>query len=370
MKHSAEARLRSWGTISWAALGLWMLVELLYSSRWWPPEANPLTDLQTRPPTAKESRPRLKTLLAAMTPVRVWMAPYFTYPEPGLLESSARRGVYDTFLAIPAKGSLAMNYGAAKLTPADTVFSLASGQGLGAEWKLARYLGYSSYALDLGAVTQPEAAVALCQSTSQCRLSGDGFALFAVVPAVHSSGTAAGGLSVARQLNDLQRRDPLLPYRSAGPSWGPLVFNLYGWRVASIDPPLPDGSGRRLRLQAQPGREKNWQLYRYALDRYPEGVRNLMRLNPHDVQIVVPLGVDRVDLCIGAENEPCRPVRLNTPLNTLQRGVPIGSLLKPGKVTRIMMRADQGAPPEAPFLELELRLPRTAQELLVVNQSP
>jgi len=134
--------------LGWWALGLVLLVELLFSSRWWPPRANPLTEPRNQhraiDPSPEQTNaadpPSLKTLLAASPRTPVWFAPYGTYPEPGMLESVARRGVYDTFLALPASGPVVINYGAPKLTPADTLFSLASAQGLGAEWNLARYL--------------------------------------------------------------------------------------------------------------------------------------------------------------------------------------------------------------------------------------
>lgn len=356
--------------IAWSALGLLMLVELLFSSRWWPPGANPLANPRSNGSTSPSSAPQLNALLGAGPAARVWMAPYFTYPEPGLLESTARRGVYDTFLVVPRSGSLAMNYGAAKLTPADTLFSLAAGQGLAAEWNLAAHLGYNRFALDLGAVTQPEVAAALCQTTPQCRLSHDGYALW-VIPSAKTgqSQSVAQSRSLAQRLQRLQRREPLLPYRSAGPSWGPLVFNLWQWRAEAMEPPHRDGRARRLRLSAQPSPGKAWQIYRYPLDRYPKQLRDLLRLQHGDVQLVLPDGVTRLELCIGAGDQPCRPVRLGSAPGMQQR-IPIAEMLQPGRVNRIALLKLEAREPVASPLRLDLSLPEAARELMATRQSP
>lgn len=337
------------------------MVELLASSRWWPPEANPLTESVAPTSKAQAGISALNTLLAEVPHARVWMAPYFTYPEPGLLESTARSGVYATFLAVPPSGQLTMNYGASKLTPADTVFSLVSAQGLGAEWRLAQSLDYNRFALDLGAVTDREAATALCRATLHCRISGDAYALFVIPKSGHDASQVGRLPAMVDRLNGLQRRSPLLPYQSAGPSWGPLVFNPFQWRAIGFRSAPVDSTGRRLQLQTQPG--QYWQIYRYGLDRYPNRLRAFLDLHGEDVQLVLPQQFSTVEVCIGLNEQRCRPVRLDA---SRQR-IAIGSLLQAGKLNCIFWRSSQASSQDSPQLLLELRLPPAAQRLLVTR---
>lgn len=351
MRRTLESR-----TPLWSALGLWILAELLFSSRWWPPQRNPFPvplappahTTSNRVSTNRARRP-LRALLQAVTGgAQVWIAPYSTYPEPGMLESHARQGVYDTLLSVPAAGPVRLNYGAAKLTPADALFSLASAQGLGAEWTLAGHLGYTRFALDLGAVTQPAVATQLCLRTPSCTLSSDDYALF-VLPAPDS---------MAARLNALQRRQQLLPYRSAGPSWGALVFSPYEWRASQpLAPAHPSGS-RPMLVRGVPG--LRWQIYRYRLGRFPSRLRELLALRPGDVQLVLPSGMTALQVCIGVEGSPCQRVQLSVhqPVRA------IGALLEPGQLTQITWLEGQGSSADGSALLVRLSLPQGMQELL------
>lgn len=342
-------------------MGLLLLVELLFSSRWWPPEANPLTDnahqrfvtVQSTPDNQSANRPSLKDLVTASPRAPIWFAPYGTYPEPGMLESLYRRGVYDTFLAVPDSGPVVINYGAPKLTPADTIFSLASAQGLGAEWNLARDLGYRRFALDLGAVTQPEAAAALCQSPTRCTLSRDGYALF-VIPA-----TGQGDTQLDKQLAQLHRRNPLLPYQSAGASWGPLVFNPFQWRV--VPPKQQQAYGRelRLRVKALPGL-KSWEIYRYTPEQVPKTVVPLLGLRPDDVTLHLPTGLSAIRLCPSATEHGCQTIAVNNRTQSLA----IGDHLRAGSINRIVLPPGQRESRQGDAVEIELQLGPAAQKLL------
>lgn len=345
-------RLINRSILLWSTLGLWILAELLFSSHWWPPGSNPLTEPQLRQPTNGMNVQNLKQLLAELPGVRVWMAPYFTYPEPGVLESRARLGVYDNFLVVPRSGSVTMNYGAYKLSPADTLFSLASVQGLGAEWSLAHHLGYNRFALDLGAVTQPVAATQLCLSTPQCRISGDGYAVF-VIPRANAT-----GYFMVQRLNGLIRNIPQLPFKSAGPSWGPLVFNPFQWRAIETTSTERDGYGLRLLVQSLPGR--SWQIYRYPLSRYPTHLHKLLALRHDDIQLVLPPGVSGLEVCLGVVGQACESIKLTS----TQSWQSIGSLLKPAQLTRINLVSSHGRAPFISTILLKLSIPMPANELL------
>ena len=328
----------------WALLGAWIGIELLYSSRWWPP--NPVFVQDAAP--APQGRPTLANLLQQLprpggAQPRVWFAPYTTFPEPGYIESVFRRGVYDTFLAFPSNG-LSANYGASKLSAADTLFSLASAHGLAAELRLARRLGYGFFALDLGAVTHAEAAQALCQRSPGCRITSDAYALW---PLTQPAAIAA----LAQGLHPLSRRLPLMPQRSAGPSWGPLVFSPFQWGPAQ----LRDGN---LTLQAQPG--VSWQVYRYPLDRYSRSIQVWLQLAPDAVQLVLAADVSRLQLCIRAnQNEPCHSLRLDA---NRRRGA-IGTLLPAGQLSRLeLVDIERLNADTAPFA-MEVRAPKTTQAL-------
>jgi hypothetical protein len=317
----------------WGLLAFWTGVELLYSSRWWPPNARPAAI--TAPTPAPTPPAGLRTLLSAYPDDAVWFAPYITFPETGFLESNARRGVYDTFLAFPTATGLASNYGAGRLSPADSLFSRASVQGLAAEYQLARRLGYRWYALDLGSVTDPAAAEDLCRRSPGCRLSTDRYALFPI---------AAGG-GLAAELAALQRRIPLLPLQSAGVSWGPLLFSPFQWGPVDADPNRPLPAGAPLRVLAKP--QFSFEIFRYSLDQFPAPFRSELDLADADVQLVLPPEVFAASVCIGPADGRCRSFTLGPARPRLA----IGNLLVPGQVTRIdLIDLVRQQPGDVPFV--------------------
>jgi len=340
-------RTRDPRTLLWGLLGLIVAIELLYSSRWWPPRRWPAAPS----PGAVGSPAPLRSLLeasirsAAPRPLRVWFAPYTTFPETGMLESTVRSGVYDTLLSIPSSG-IASNYGAFKLSPADTLFSLASAYGLASELRLARRLGYNAFALDLGAVTDSEAAYRLCLRSPGCRLSSDAYALFPI-----------GGPfePLERGLAALQRRTSLLPQKSAGVTWGPLVFPLLEWQLIEVRP----GAISDAALAVQPLTLPTTRLFRYTLDHYPRAMRPLLRLSDRDVQLVLSADVIQAQLCIGPEGAPCRIVILTPGL----RRLPIGDLLPPGRLSRIQIQSLLRQPGGQGLYLIELRAPAAARAL-------
>lgn len=331
-------------TLLWALLGAWVGIELLFSSRWWPP--NPVF-VQDAAPTA-QGLSTLASLLQQQPRThgaqpRVWFAPYTTFPEPGYLESVLRSGVYDTFLAFPSNG-LSSNYGANKLSAADTLFSLASAHGLVGELHLAQQLGYGFFALDLGAIDDPRAAQELCRRSAGCRLTSDAYALW---PLRQPAAVAVleGGLKT------LSRRLTLLPQRSTGPSWGPLVFSPFQWRVEQL-------RGRTLSVQAQPG--VSWQIYRYPLNRYPQALRPWLRLAPGDIQLVIASDVTRLELCIRpAKGGPCRTLQLDA----TRRRTAIGAWLPEGQRSRLEMIAIERLNPNTAPFAVEVQAPSATKVL-------
>ena len=319
-------------TLLWVLLGLWVGIELLHSTRWWPPSAIPQAE---QPLPASVADTTLQAMLRSRRSARVWFAPYSSFPEAGSVESTVRRGVYDTLLAIPSDAGTAVNYGAHKLTPADTLFSLAAAHGLAAEWRLAQRLGYGLYALDLGAVTQPEAATSHCRRTPGCVLSSDFYALYPISPA------SSAGLQ--RQLATLQRRIPLLPHRSAGPSWGPLVFNPYQWGPVQFAATVPAPA---FVVKALP--QVTLEIYRYPLSRFPAVVQPGLRLAHQDVQLELAPEVQAAQLCIGpAAASSCQVLHLGPG----RRSVPIGEQVQPGRLTRIrIMQLQHTQPGQSPVV--------------------
>ncbi|MFM7676568.1 MAG: hypothetical protein ACKO5F_13535 [Synechococcus sp.] len=275
----------------------------------------------------------------------MWFAPYSTFPEAGYVESTARRGVYDTLLAIPSDSGIAVNYGATKLTPADTLFSLASAHGLAAEYRLAQRLGYGFYALDLGAVSDPAGASALCRRTRGCVLSSDAYALFPII--------ATTSPALQQGLASLQRRMPLLPQQSAGPSWGPLVFSPFQWGPVQF---TPSSGGTPFVVKALP--RAILEIYRYPLSRFPAVVRPQLRLNHRDVQLELAPDVQTAELCIGpAGSSGCRLLRLGPG----HRHLPIGNLLPPGRLTRLTIQQLQRTHPGLSPLAVSIREPQGPQ---------
>jgi len=300
----------------WALLAAWVSLELLVSSRWWPPNPIFVTDVRSEASQDNTLKHHLQKAPRAKGQVpRVWFGPYTTFPETGVLESRVRRGVYDTLLTIPANG-LKSNYGAFKLSAADTLFALASAHGLSGELRLARQLGYNTFALDLGAIQQPQRHRDLCRRSKGCLISSDHYALWSL-DQPESSRVLQGALQTT------SRNLPLLPLYSAGPSWGPLVLSPLQLRVSAL-------KGQTLVVEAKPGGP--WPLYRYPLRAYPATVRSWLKLSATDVTVVLGPGLDQLKLCIRTGRlGPCRVVVLNA----RQRSAAIGQDLPEGEISQL-----------------------------------
>ena len=306
-------------------LALWIAIELVYSSGWLRIQAIlRAADFQRQSQIQQRAKPTLKEVLEA-TPASsrsVWFAPYTTFPETGVIESRQRRGVYDTFLSFPRTG-LSSNYGALNLSPADSLFAQASSQGLIAEAKLARDLGYRHFALDLGALADPLAAYQLCSRTPGCRHSRDAYALFPL------GGGENGWIT---QLKGQERNIPLLPQISAARRWGGLVGHPDQWWPSTASALAP-GDGR-LRLRARP----LWrlELYRYPLQGLPAPTRGLLHPRGLRVRAVLEPGLEAINLCLRsaravAAGQPCKAVNLQAsdPVIDITRWI------EPGTITHI-----------------------------------
>lgn len=304
----------------WPLLALLLLLETLYSSRWLKPAEQRLS-FSTDPAPAVPLRKLLQGRQAgAAAPLKVWFAPYTTFPETGAVESTARTGVYDTFRAFPPRGGLASNYGAPKLSAADGAFAMASALGLGEELSLARSLGYSYFALDRFGLKQPEAARSLCRRTPGCTLSADGYALFPI---------ASAPASLPQELSLLRRRFPLLPLESAGPSWRSLVFDPKAFSAPRISSMAGvPGSGL---FSVEATRKGRLYIFRHPLDAYPPTLRPWFNLANDDVTLTLLPTTISAELCIGEDYPACRVVRLSGK----RRSLAIGSLLLPGRLNRI-----------------------------------
>lgn len=325
MNKTADSRALLWGL-----LALWVGVELLFSSHWWPPGARPKASASPAPGTQT-----LRHLLERKPSARVWFAPYTTFPETGFVESTARRGVYDTLLAIPTDSGTASNYGASKLSPADSLFTIASVHGLAAELRLAQKLGYGFFALDVGAVIDSAAASNLCKRSAGCQLSSDAYALFAI---------PANTKPLETSLTPLQRRIPQLPWKSAGPSWGSLVFSPFQWS----NPSLRDGTKQTgvPRFAVQGLALPKLEIYRHPLSQFPAVERPRLELSDQDVRVRLAPGVQKAELCIGKAPQrfrlratPCSPVQLGAS----RRSFAISDLIRPGEVTQIAIKSLEGS---------------------------
>ena len=311
---------RSPVTVLWGLLALWIGIELFYSSRWLNFAAS-----DQQPTRHLRTRDALRDMLSrpAGKPVtRVWFAPYTTFPETGAIESRMRSGVYDTFKAFPRNG-LITNYGAFKLSPADSLFAQISSDGIAAEAELAKQLGYTKLALDLGSIVDAEVAIKLCKYTTGCKISGDGYALFPL--------SAKDGGPI-KSLASVRRSIALLPQQSAAFRWNGLVFQPGHWWLPGPES-LMDSSGF-LSVRAKP-------IWTTALYRFnPIGVAPAARqiLAPKDLSVKAALGqgLAGVDLCIGKKDSPyfdatCRKVQLRKGA----AAVDITELLTTGSVTEI-----------------------------------
>jgi hypothetical protein len=299
-------------------LGFWVAIELLQSSRWLEIRSI-LNSSQSRSTTV--TLPPMRELVPARA--RVWFAPYTTFPETGMLESRSRQGVYDTFLAFPP-GGITANYGAFKLSPADSAFAQVASGGLPREAAFARQLGYRWFAVDLGAIEDPEGLRRLCKSTTGCRLSGDGYALF---PLDGMSSWRTGDLAPHRRLL------AELPQRSAAPRWGSLVFEPGRW-WAGTEPGAAD-SAERSTVWVKPVWESS--LFRFAAQSVPAPLQTMVTPKQERIWLRLAPGISGVDVCLqplgprwrigGAA--PCRPIQLRRK----QPRVDITPWLPRGRVT-------------------------------------
>jgi hypothetical protein len=304
-------------------LALWIGIELLYASHW-------LSTTDDERPRSKVTPPSntLRQLLSrppGQPVARVWFAPYNTFPESGYVESAFRSGVYDSFRSFPSNG-LKANYGAYKLSIADSLFAQTSSQGLRQEAELAQQLGYQLWAIDLGAITTPEPLQTLCERSRGCRLSTDGYALFPLNGATRSW---------IPQLSAFQRQIPQLPQISAAPRWGGLVFHPDHWWQPQL---LPDPTAPGALLWARP----RWsvQLYRHELSQLPSSVRQALAPAGSRVWLRLAPGLKGVTVCLKREvagwrlsDSPCRRIELRDSAPRQE----ITPLLAPGQVTTLKL---------------------------------
>jgi hypothetical protein len=311
-------------------LGLWLAIELLHSSRWL--EIGRISQRSAPAPSGQSASLRsLADLVTPATPPRgtnpdlprVWFAPYTTFPESGMVESSLRRGVYDTFLAIPRSG-IATNYGAFKLSASDSAFSQASSAGLAGEATLARKLGYDWFAVDLGAVNDMPGLMRICRGMHGCRVSQDGYALF------HLDDLRPDWM---RLLAPHQRLQPEQHDLAAASRWGSVVFEPgRWWPPRNSDVP----AGRRI-VWAQPV----WsaRIYRYGIAAVPTALRPTLVSQRERIWLRLAPGLMGADVCL--QNWPprrrfspegaCTVIRLRPKLTRID----ITAFVPAGQITRI-----------------------------------
>ncbi len=327
-------------------LAIWILIELLSSSRWLA-----FRPLEQQPVRHDQAPNRLANLLKRSTQQgipRVWFAPYTTFPEPANVESRFRGGPYDSFLAFPP-GGLASNYGTFKLGPADLLFSQASSQGLAAEAQLASDLHYDSFALDVGAIDPVDQAITLCKQVRGCQLSQDGYALF---PLNHAPGTWIQGL------DSLQRRIKEFPQRAAGYRWAGLVLRPGEWFVPDKAALLLRRPGRpAVRIWALPLQSNS--LYVYRDQDLPAAVASRLQTRLRRLWLTLAPGVAGADLCLHVHvNRPCLPLRLRQAQPRLE----ITRLVPAGRVSSIDTLALYGAHGQGLRLDQLPPLPGTGMD--------
>jgi hypothetical protein len=322
-------------------LAVWIGFELLTSSRWLA-----IRSILQKPIGRSGAIPgSLASLLQrppSPTNPKVWFAPYTSFPEPGLVESRFRSGVYDTLLAIPSSG-IASNYGAFKLGPADLLFAQASSQGLEAEAQLASDLAYQYYALDLGSLDSVGPGLALCKQVSGCQVSTDGYALFRLN---QSAGTLIKGLA------SLHRRIPDVPQRAVGYRWAGVVLRPNQWFVPEgSDLLLEQGDRPRVRIWATPLLSNG--LFVYRDQDLPAPVASRLQSRQRRLWLTLAPGVGGADLCLqGTPARPCLPLRLrqNQPAVEISRAVPAGQV---STINTLAFFGPQGQPirgDQLPFL--------------------
>ncbi len=332
--------------VFWGLLGLWIGIELLTSSRWLG-----IRSILQQPIRRGPAPGSVASVLQRSGPTaipRVWFAPYTSFPEPGLVESRYRSGVYDTFLAFPPRG-IASNYGTFKLGPADLLFTQASSQGLEAEAQLAGELGYQSFALDLGAIDSVGPVLELCKQVIGCQVSKDGYALFPLHP---SPATWIQGLHSVQRLN----KD--FPQRAAGYRWAGVVLRPGQWFVPEGSDLLIRSPGRpSVRIWASPLPSNSVYLYKDQDLLAPVASRLQPRLRR--LWLTLAPGVGGADLCLqGQANRPCLPLRLR---QTKPR-VEITQLVAAGQVSAIKTLALFGAQGQEIRLDQLPLLPGQSQD--------
>jgi hypothetical protein len=311
-------------SILFGLLGLWIGIELFYSSQWSQrlggdqlrllnARANSATSLASI--LSRSSRPR---------PARVWFSPYLTYPETGIPESTSHPAGYSTFLAFPPTG-LTSNYGAFKLSGADTVFSQASTAGLQREALLAQALGYDYVAIDPDALVNEKLIERLCDRTRGCRLSSDRYALF---PLDRSFNPWIDELKPAK------RRVKNMALLSAMPRWGTLVFHRPDWSK----PQIPDQPEADFKIWAAPRAKVS--LYRFETSSFPQPAQEVLAANEGKILIEMHPDLSSLQLCIGRA-QPWRPFAKSTACHKLllttaaEQQADITSLLQPNAVNTI-----------------------------------
>jgi hypothetical protein len=320
-------------------LAVWIGVELLTSSRWLAIRSN------LQQPIARVPSPGTLASLLQRSPLqaipKVWFAPYSTFPEPGNVESRFRSGAYDTLLAFPASG-IASNYGAFKLGPADLLFAQASTQGLQAEARLARALGYQVFALDLGAIDSVDQGLALCKQVKGCQVSKDGYALF---PLQQPPAAWMKGLHTVRRLI----KD--FPQRAETFRWAGVVLRPSQWFVPEgSDLLIEKGNRPRVRIWAAPLFSNG--LFVYRDKDLPAPVASRLQSRQRRLWLTLAPVVGGVDLCLqGPPDRPCLPLRLrqNQPKVEITRIVPAGQV---SSINTLALFGAQGQPIHADQLPL------------------
>ena len=328
MNHNQE---RDYSPVFFILLAIWIGIELLFSSGWL--AIRPLLQGSARTGHQPGSLASLLERPRQATIPRVWFAPYTIFPEPGLIESRLRSGVYDTFLAFPSSG-LATNFGALKLGPADLLFTQASSQGLGGEANLARQLGYQYFALDLGAIDQPDRVTRLCLSLKSCRLSVDGYALFRLS---HSNTLWID------QLSAIHRLVKDFPQRVTAFRWAGVVLHPDQWFVPEGSDLVIHGDNKpRVRIWARASLSNSLYLYRDGDLSAP--VANRLHTSQRRLWLILAPGLAQADLCWQSHGKsPCSLIRL---LRHHPRRE-ISSLIPPGQVITIHSLALYGAQAES-----------------------
>ena len=340
------SRNRDRSLVFFALLAVWIVIELLASSRWLAFRSILQQPLRSGP-TAGSLASLLQAFGGSASP-RVWFAPYSTFPEPGNVESRFRSGPYDTLLTFPP-GGIASNYGAFKLGPADLLFTQASSQGLAAEAQLASELGYQSFALDLGAIDRFGQGLALCKQVKGCQVSRDGYALF---PLHQPPGAWIQGLhSVRRLIKDF-------PQRAEGFRWAGVVLRPNHWFVPETSDLLIQRPGRpSVRIWAMPLVSNS--LYLYRDQALPAPVASRLQPQLRHLWLTLAPGVGGADLCLEVKvNQPCLPLQLRQH----QPRVEITQLVPAGQVSTIHTLALFGAQGQAIRLDQVPSLPGSSKD--------